>query len=92
MKLKIMTILGEFYVILTYLPTGEDQTLFKFTSCINNAALKYLQKGKSPEETLKLINEAKLEHELFNCLKAPAGAGPRVTLSLKTKEIQVHNH
>lgn len=91
MRLKIMTVLGEFYVILTYQPTGEDQTLFKFTRCVNDMALKYIQKGKTPEQALGLINEAELEKKLFNCLKAPAGAGPRVTLSLKTKEIQVHN-
>ena len=92
MRLKIMTILGEFYVILTYQPTGEDQTLFMFTRCVNDVALKYLQKGKTPEEALSLINEASLEKSLFNCLKVSAGSGPRVTLNLKQKEIQVHNY
>ena len=91
MRLKIMTILGEFTVILSYQPTGEDPTLFNFTSCINNVALNKLQKGKTPEEVLKSLNEASLEKELFNCLKVPAGAGPRVTLDLKNKEIQVHS-
>lgn len=91
MNQKIMTVLGEFVVSLSWKPQGEDFILLKLTDCINQSALPMLQDGMAPDEVLKNLDEALLEEDLFNCLTVPGGAGQRLSLNLKRRSIELSN-
>ena len=91
MKQKLMTVLGEFIVEMSYNPIGEDDTLRKLTRCINDAALPHIQAGKTPEETFNELNEAELEEQLFRCLTVGGGSGQRLRLYLKSHIISLTN-
>lgn len=91
MRLKLATIIGEFTVFMSYQPSFDDDTLLKLTECINNEALPYFQKRKSPSEIIDLIDEATLESKLFKSVTAGGGSAPRLQLSLKKREIEFSN-
>ena len=89
MKHKIMTILGEFNVFMSYKPSVDDNILLNMTECINSKALPLLQEGFDAKDALDLLDEGELEELLFDATRAGGGAAERLSLSLKKKEIQL---
>lgn len=102
MKHVITTILGNFDVHMSYSPAADDLTLNRLTATINKFATQPLvivadeypeldtikDSDKIAELALELVDEAELEKALFNTTKVANGAGQKVTLSLKKREIE----
>lgn len=88
MKNEIMTVAGIFYVWTNSKSQG-DETLMKLTECINNAVLPFISKGKTPEKALALLDEAVLEKQLFESLRAGGGYASRLKLTLKNRSIEL---
>lgn len=103
MKHTITTIIGEFSVSMSYQPSTDDLTLNRFTDVINKHALPvytsvltkhpYLDSIKDSASlcslTIDAIDEASLESDLYASTCIAGGAGVRLTLSLKEREINL---
>lgn len=104
MKHTITTIIGDFSVGMSYQPSTDDSTLNRFTDVINKHALPvytkvlvkypYLDSIKDSEKlcslTINAIEEASLESALYDSTCIAGGAGVRLTLSLKNREIDLY--
>lgn len=107
MKNTITTIVGDFKVNLSYQPSADDMILNRFTAVINRHAtqpmvivseahpdldtVKDFEKLSTLAIKLMEANEAKIEKELYEATRAGGGAGRRLELSLKAREINPSN-
>lgn len=103
MKLELTTVLGNFDLFMSYVPSADDRLLNRFTSAINKSAAYPMiiaaeaNPDLNPEEdieklsklAIELVDEAKLEKALFDCTRVADGAGQRTTLSLKDRKIEL---
>lgn len=96
MRNRIATFLGTFSVLMSWDPMSseKDDTLTRFANVINESVMEVLlHKGVSTlpaEEIIPLLNEAEIEHKLYDCTCAGGGAGLPIQLSLKRREIIVN--
>ena len=107
MKNTITTIVGDFKVNLSYQPSADDMILNRFTAVINRYAtqpmvivseahpdldtVKDFEKLSALAIELMESDEAEIEKELYKTTCAGGGAGRRLQLSFKNKEIDLSN-
>lgn len=93
---KIMTILGEVTVVMSYKPSSDDVILLKLTEAFNDFALRFIPNdfnSKDPSTVDAVFSimaeyEGELEDILFKSLTVGGGSAQRLTLSLKNRKIE----
>jgi len=97
MNNKIMTILGEVTVVMSYKPSSDDVILLKLTEAFNDFALRFIPNdfnAKDPSMVDAVVfsimaeYEGELEDILFKSLTVGCGSAQRLTLSLKNRKIE----
>lgn len=101
MKLKITTMLGDFTAEMSYIPSPDDTILNRMALAIDGYySDKKLEVAKVHPNYSKdmielraqeLVDEAELEHVIYESTAIANGAGQRISLSLKEKKITFSN-